>query len=312
MAFVKLEVARGSGRPAADVRVMVSDVRSARQVGIIMARGVMDSMGVDLGAELDLHVGQGEDAGWLRLETASGRNGRKVGKLPQTQSGLAKFPVVAPLDLPEARSTDVDEWRVEPGALTLRLPAAMRGGVPDRPPAAPPIARTAPAPAPPAPPSLLATAGDAIRARSAAQPATTRAAYRTDARNAVMLRAWLDPALTRKQILLELQALPGPQIPTGEPALYDWAAHLGLPSQRSSQPGFIAAADRAVQQPVPTPDPAPDLADAAIAKKTAKAREMLGQGSEPGVVATHCTLPLREVFRLQAEVREAKRAGAAA
>ncbi len=40
MAFVKLEVARGSGRPAADVRVMVSDVRSARQVGIIMARGV--------------------------------------------------------------------------------------------------------------------------------------------------------------------------------------------------------------------------------------------------------------------------------
>lgn len=172
MAFVKLEVARGSGRPTADVRVMVSDVRSTRQVGIIMARGVMDSMGVDLGAELDLHVGQGEDAGWLRLETASGRNGRKLGKLPQTQSGLAKFPVVAPLDLPEARSTDVDEWRVEPGALTLRLPATLRGGMPDRPaamhgkpapmqdkaapmqdkaPAAAPVARAAPPVEPPKP-----------------------------------------------------------------------------------------------------------------------------------------------------------------
>ena len=53
-------------------------------------------------------------------------------------------------------------------------------------------------------------------------------------------------------------------------------------------------------------------ADAAIAKKTAKAQEMLGRGSEPSVVAPHCALPLREVFRLQAEAREAKRAGAAA
>lgn len=173
MAFVKLEVARGSGRSTADVRVMVSDVRSTRQVGIIMARGVMDSMGIDLGAELDLHVGQGEDAGWLRLETASGRNGRKLGKLPQTQSGLAKFPVVAPLDLPEARSTDVEEWRVELGALTLRLPATLRGATPDKPPAAPSIARrgVASASASSAPPSLLAAAGDAIRAARGARPA---------------------------------------------------------------------------------------------------------------------------------------------
>ena len=157
MAFVKLEVARGSSRPTADVRVMVSDVRSTRQVGIIMARGVMDSMGVDPGAELDLHVGQGEDAGWLRLETASGRNGRKLGKLPQTQSGLAKFPVVAPLALPEARSTDVDEWRVEPGALTLRLPATLRGSMPDK--AAAMHAKPAPMPdkAAVAPPAARAT-----------------------------------------------------------------------------------------------------------------------------------------------------------
>ncbi len=133
MAFVKLEVARGSGRPSADVRVTVSDVRSVRQIGVIVARGVMDSMGVDLGAELDLLVGEGDDAGWLRLETASGRNGRKLGKLPQTQSGLAKFPVLPPLALAPANSTDVDEWSVEPGALTLRLPAAMRGGMPDKP-----------------------------------------------------------------------------------------------------------------------------------------------------------------------------------
>lgn len=54
------------------------------------------------------------------------------------------------------------------------------------------------------------------------------------------------------------------------------------------------------------------LADAAVAKKEAKAREMLGRGSEPSIVATHCALPLREVFRLQAEARGSKRAGAAA
>lgn len=177
MAFVKLEVARGSGRPTADVRVMVSDVRSTRQVGIIMARGVMDSMGVDLGAELDLHVGQGEDAGWLRLETASGRNGRKLGKLPQTQSGLARFPVVAPLDLPEARSTDVEEWRVELGALTLRLPATLRGATPDKPPAAPSIARPAPpvAPRKPAAHSTTSAQPDAALADAAIAKKTAKA-----------------------------------------------------------------------------------------------------------------------------------------
>lgn len=231
----------------------------------------------------------------------------------------------------DKRKAEGVENRIEGGALIFSLPAWARGNaatfmrdsapaMPDKPPAAPSIARPAPPVAPPAPPSLLAAAGDAIRAGiaarqeaiAAAPPAATRAAYRTEERNAVMLRCWPDPSLTRKQIMHELQALPGPAIPASEPTLYDWAVHLGLPSQRSSQPGFVTAEPVAARQPVPAPEPTPDLADAAVAKKTAKAREMLGRGSDPSVVATHCTLPLREVFRLQAEMREGKRAGAAA
>lgn len=76
------------------------------------------------------------------------------------------------------------------------------------------------------------------------------------------------------------------------------------------EPQKSAPVTRAPSTTTAQPDAA--LADAAVAKKEAKARKMLGQGSEPSIVATHCALPLREVFRLQAEAREAKRAGAAA
>lgn len=84
---------------------------------------------------------------------------------------------------------------------------------------------------------------------------------------------------------------------------------------RGEQPGrAIPLAKPSKSAPPITTSAQPDAAaaDAAVAKKTAKAREMLGRGSEPSIVATHCALPLREVFRLQAEAREAKRAGAAA
>ena len=185
----------------------------------------------------------------------------------------------------DKRKAEGVENRIEGGALIFSLPAWARPPAPDAP------AAIVSQPAPP-PPTMHAK--------------PTRSTYRTEERNAVMLRAWPDPTLTRKQIMLELQALPGPAIPTSQPTLYDWAAHLGLPSQRSSQPGFAVAA------PAPAPEPAPNLADAATDKKLDKARAMLTRGSDPSVVATHCTLPLREVFRLQAEMREGKRAGAAA
>ena len=127
MAFVKLEISRGSGRPSAEVRVVVASVRSTRQLGVIMAESVMAQMGVELRHEMDLHIGEGDDAGWIRVETASGRNGRAIGKLPQTASGLVKFPLPASVPYPPTNSTDVTEWRIEPGALTLRLPATLRG-----------------------------------------------------------------------------------------------------------------------------------------------------------------------------------------
>lgn len=211
----------------------------------------------------------------------------------------------------ERRRAEPAENRIEGGALLVTLPAWAR-----RQEEAPGPAITAEPPAMPDKPATMHGGAPTMHAKPAAQPAPARATYRTEERNAVLLRAWPDPSLTRKQIMQELQALPGPAIPTSEPTLYDWAAHLGLPSQRSSQPGFHVAAPVAPRQPAPpsTTSAQPDaaLADAAVAKKTAKAREMLGRGSEPSIVATHCALPLREVFRLQAEARVAVRAGSAA
>lgn len=176
MAFVKLEISRGSGRPSAEVRVVVSSVRSTRQLGVIMAESVMAQMGVELRHEMDLHIGEGEDAGWIRVETASGRNGRAIGKLPQTASGLVKFPLPASAPYPPTNSTDVTEWRIEPGALTLRLPAALLGDRPAfvAPPVAkPPVARAIPLverpePAAAAPPAACLTASDKIKAGIAA------------------------------------------------------------------------------------------------------------------------------------------------
>lgn len=87
---------------------------------------------------------------------------------------------------------------------------------------------------------------------------------------------------------------------------------------RGEQPGHATPPTKPPKPSKPAPpsttsaQPDTALADAAVAKKTARAREMLGRGSEPSIVATHCALPLREVFRLQAEAREAKRAGSAA
>ena len=87
---------------------------------------------------------------------------------------------------------------------------------------------------------------------------------------------------------------------------------------RGEQPGHATPLAKPPKPSKPAPpsttsaQPDAALADAAVSKKEAKARKMLGQGSEPGIVATHCALPLREVFRLQAEAREAKRAGSAA
>ena len=107
-----------------------------------------------------------------------------------------------------------------------------------------------------------------------------------------------------------------------EPAenrIEDGALIFAVPTwARGEQPGRAAPPAKPSKPSKPAPpsttsaQPDAAAADAAVAKKTAKAREMLGRGSEPSIVATHCALPLREVFRLQAEAREAKRAGAAA
>lgn len=275
------------------------------------------TIGVDLSRRLKwqakqrVHIDIARSAGLLRLATTT--DARDSYSLHQAGGGHVLEATFSLLGLSsETMKAEPAEHRLEGGALLVTLPAWARRQEE----AAPGPVAAVEQPTMPDKPAAMHGGAPTMHAKPAAQPAPTRASYRTEERNAVLLRAWPDPSLTRKQIMLELQALPGPAIPTSEPTLYDWAAHLGLPSQRSSQPGFHVAAAVAPRQPAPpstaTAQPDAALADAAVAKKEAKARKMLGQGSEPGIVATHCALPLREVFRLQAEAREAKRAGAAA
>lgn len=154
MPFVKVEVRKATGRPSADVRVMAMEVRGTRQIGVIMAAGVLGSAGWKLGDELDLLRGEGDDAGWVRVVPASGRDGRLIGRLPQTDSGIARFTLPPEWALPPIGSTDVEDYRVEPGALTLLLPAKLRGGAVSASAQPAPVAAAAPLP-PVAPPPLV-------------------------------------------------------------------------------------------------------------------------------------------------------------
>ena len=125
----------------------------------------------------------------------------------------------------------------------------------------------------------------------------------------------------------ELQALPGAAVPESEPTLYDWAKLLGMPSQRSSQPGFAAPAappppSRARADAPPaitttsTPQRGQDGTDSradlpAVHPDKAEATSMLEAGLSARHVAEEFGLPLTTVATWAAEVR-AKRQGRAA
>jgi len=201
--------------------------------------------------------------------------------------------------------------RLDLGKRPAKEPAAAT-------PAPPPVepAAEAPTEAEAAPATARKDSAAESHATQTAQPdapeASARAAYNdkaTPERAALMRELWLDPAVHVRDILARINALPG--APYAHPAsLYSLAVRLGLPTRRP-----IAAHPAPVPAPAPAepaPPPAdPAIADAKLAETQGKARAMLMRGSEPAVVALHTKLPLREVFRIQAEIREARRRAAA-
>lgn len=205
---------------------------------------------------------------------------------------------------------------------TTLYSAAMRLGMPPRP--AKETAAATPAPpaaeAPAAPEAAPATPRKDPEAESQPMQTAAPVAPDTPARAAnndkatperaeLMRELWLDPSVHVRDIHARINALPGEPY-TNPTSLYGLAVRLGLPTQRPIE---------ARSAPVPPPQPAepapppadPAIADAKLTETQGKARAMLMRGSEPAVVAMHTKLPLREVIRLQGEVREARRRAAA-
>jgi hypothetical protein len=107
-------------------------------------------------------------------------------------------------------------------------------------------------------------------------PPQSGESIKTPERSELLRRLWPDPALSVGQILLRLNALPGKPIQT-PPTLYGWAKALGLPTTRTSQPGFAAEVPPpAASKPAPSPAKPPPAA--AAAPPPARSREELVAG----------------------------------
>lgn len=162
--------------------------------------------------------------------------------------------------------------------------------------------------------------------RSAAEPAVW-----TPERADMLRGMWID-MVDDVAGLAKLNALPGPPIDSVK-AMRVRASVLGLGPRAAKRAAVDAKqrADalarslargpkpprvrhRAKPRPAPAPvyaepEPCPDAADAAMARRMAIARKGLAKrDADPRMIAAHSRLPLREVFRLMAAIRDEKRA----
>lgn len=151
-------------------------------------------------------------------------------------------------------------------------------------------------------------------------------------REALMHELWPQAeALTTAALVARINALPGPPIAAG--SIHAYAQRIGLPTSRlAAADALSAAAPVTPPEPCAAPpafmldlppaaparaaaveaEPQPELADAAVARRQQRARDMLANGAEAASVVASTKLPLREVLRLGFEVRENRRNGSAA
>ena len=135
---------------------------------------------------------------------------------------------------------------------------------------------------------------------------------KTPERSELLRQLWPNPTLSVGQILLRLNALPGKPIQT-PPTLYGWAKALGLPSTRTSQPGFAAEVPPpAARKPIPEPA-TPPAAPAAPPpernreEQAAEARRLRKEGNTPEAIARRTGLPMDDVRALQAAAEQTAR-----
>lgn len=132
-----------------------------------------------------------------------------------------------------------------------------------------------------------------LPARKRAQPVTTQAASK---RNHAAPR----PATARRPKAPSADQAPAMiRVVAPAPAALVSAPPRALPPLPPAEP----------ERPPLSAEEEAAIADARVADRLAKARQMLKQHSDPTVIVAKTRLPLREVFRLQAELR---REGAAA
>lgn len=172
--------------------------------------------------------------------------------------------------------------------------------------------------------------------RFGARPNTPTRCWTTE--RTALLVAEFATVLDLGALLAQLNALLGTEQVRNIMGIRNKAAKLGLRRQAATLPAKPLRAPAAPPKPKPRPvlatplppalpapppspprpEPSPERADAVLARRHDRARALLARRNPPEAseIATTCALPLREVLRLRAEVRDALRhfqhAGAAA
>lgn len=298
---------RVAARPAGEVRVSTARVGKTTLLTVVIGQATLRAAGMHLGDPVRLLCGSGEHAGWVAVErTVATADARSLGKMPGTQAGQARFRTPEAWGWPMVGSTGIpeDEIAVQGEVVRLRLPPLLRGDGPE-------VKQQAvePVPQQAVEPPAASIPEPALMAEPPPPP-EPRATYRTEARSDLLRRLWPDPSVTVVDIRARMARLEGPEIPDGKSTLYNWAGKLGLPSMRTSQPGFMPPALPALASPTVAPSQArpTDGIDSrasipAAHPDKAEAVSMLKAGQTARFVAEEFGLPVATVATWAAEVR---------
>ena len=324
MGWSVIDQARVAVRPAGEVRVSTCRNASTVLLTVLIGEQAMVRAGLQIGAPMRLLRGDGEDAGWVRVEkSAATADARVLGKMPGTKAGAARFRVPKDWDLPMVSSTGIPEHEVQiaAGSVTLRLPPMLRGEVAEG-------------------SSTMPVSGPAVSDKAPPPtPIEARLSYRTAARSDLLRKLWPLTGMSAAEIRAKLSVLDGPEIPATKTVLYHWAEALGMPTNRSLLAADVAIAPEAAsiskgeapisaaaatvtpQQATPSPSSGVVRSTNGLASRAALPTEhpdkadavlLLEDGKTARYVAEEFGLPIATVATWAAEVRARQQAGKAA
>lgn len=115
--------------PPSRVRLQIMrDANSRRKLlGVLLSREVALATGMKDGDAITLHIGQGQDVGWLRFDlTGEALDACTLVAVPGSTNSTVKFNL--PEDAPDATaSCKAPIWEARPGSLFIRVPAGLKG-----------------------------------------------------------------------------------------------------------------------------------------------------------------------------------------